>query len=131
MADSLYDLTRECLWICNVNANDEVSSDSLLSKLGLQDIDVVLCSSRMRWQGNVERSKGWISQVHKLNVVAQKRSGKPRKSWDDVLLDDRKKLGMDNADPQNRSEWRGRLRRRLDPHRRHLQQDTLTPYTTG
>ena len=34
-------------WICNVKANDEVSSDSLLSKLGLQDIDVVLRSSRM------------------------------------------------------------------------------------
>ena len=100
-------------WICNVKANDEVSSDSLLSKLGLQDIDVVLRSSRMRWYGHVERSKGWIAQVRKLNIVAQKRSGKPRKSWDEVLLDDRKKLGMDTADPQNRSEWRGRLRRRL------------------
>ena len=55
--------------------------------------------------------KGWISQVCKLNVVAQKRSGKPRKSWDELLLYDRKKLGMDNADPQNRSEWRARLRR--------------------
>ena len=61
----------------------------------------------------LERSKGWIAQVCKLNIVAQKRSGKPRKSWDEVLLDDRKKLGMDTADPQNRSEWRGRLRRRL------------------
>ena len=100
-------------WICNVKANDEVSSDSLLSKLGLQDIDVVLRSSRMRWYGHVVRSKGWIAQVRKLNIVAQKRSGKPRKSWDEVLLDDRKKLGMDTADPQNRSEWRGRLRRRL------------------
>ena len=54
-----------------------------------------------------------IAQVRKLNIVAQKRSGKPRKSWDEVLLEDRKKLGMDTADPQNRSEWRGRLRRRL------------------
>ena len=61
-------------WICNVKANDEVSSDSLLSNLGLQDIDVVLWSSRMRWYGHVECSKGWISQVCKLNVVAQKRS---------------------------------------------------------
>ena len=99
-------------WICNVKANDEVSSDSLLSKLGLQDIDMVLRSSRMRWYGHVERSKGWIAQVRKLNIVAQKRSGKPRKSLDEVLLD-RKKLGMDTADPQNLSEWRGRLRRRL------------------
>ena len=102
-------------WICNVKVNDEVSSYSLLSNLGLQDIDVVLRSSRMRWYGHVERSKGWIALVRKLNVVAQKRSGKTRKSWDEVLLDDKKtnKLGMYTTDSQNRSEWRGRLRRRL------------------
>ena len=64
----------------------------------------------MRWFGHVERSTGWIAEVRKLNVVAQKRSGRPRKSWDEVLENDRKKLGMDSADPQNRSEWRGRLR---------------------
>ena len=50
-------------WICNVKANDEISSDSLLSKLGLQDIDVVLRSSRMRWYGHVERSKGCRSST--------------------------------------------------------------------
>ena len=100
-------------WICNVRAKDEVSSDSLLTKLGIQDLDVVLHTTRMRWFGHVERSIGWIAEVRKLNVVAQKRSGRPRKSWDEVLENDRKKLGMDSADPQNRSEWRGRLRERL------------------
>ena len=99
-------------WICNVRAKDEVSSDSLLTKLGIQDLDVVLRTSRMRWFGHVERSTGWIAEVCKLNVVAQKRSGRPKKSWDEVLENDRKKLGMDSADPQNRSEWRGRLRER-------------------
>ena len=97
-------------WICNVRAKDDVSSDSLLTKLGIQDLDVVLCTSRMRWFGHVEHSTGWIAEVRKLNVVAQKRSGRPRKSWDEVLENDRKKLGMDSADPQNCSEWRGRLR---------------------
>ena len=100
-------------WICNVRAKDEVSSDSLLTKLGIQDLDVVLRTSRMRWFGHVERSTGWIAEVRKLNVVAQKRSGRPRKSWDEVLENDRKKLGMDSADPQNRSEWRGPLQERL------------------
>ena len=65
------------------------------------------------WYGHIDRSKGWIAQIRKLSIVTQKRSGKPRKSLDEVLLDDRKKLGMNTADPQNRSEWRGRLRRRL------------------
>ena len=97
-------------WICNVKAKDEVSSDSLPSKLGIQDLDVVLRTSRLRWFGHVERSTGWIAKVRKLNVVAQKRPGRPKKTWDEVLMDDRKKLGMDSADPQNRSEWRGRLR---------------------
>ena len=67
-------------WICNVRAKDEVSSDSLLTKLGIQDLDVVLRTSRMRWFGHVERSTGWIAEVRKLNMVAQKRSGRPRKS---------------------------------------------------
>ena len=46
-------------------------------------------------------------------MVAQKRSGRPRKSWDEVIKNDRKKLDLDSADSQNRSEWRGRLRGRL------------------
>ena len=100
-------------WICNVKARDEVNSDSLLTKLGIQDLDVVLRTSRMRWFGHVERSTGWISEVRKPNMVAQKRSGRPRKSWDEVIKNDRKKLDMDSADPQNPSEWRGHLRGRL------------------
>ena len=74
---------------------------------------MVLSTSRMRWFGHVERSTGWIAKVCKLNVVAQKRPGRPKKTWDEVLMDDRKKLGMDSADLQNRSAWRGRLREGL------------------
>ena len=94
-------------WVCNVKAKYEVSSDSLLTRLGIQDLNVVLRTGRMRWFGHVECSTGWISEVRKLNVVAQKRSGRPRKSWDEVIKNDRKKLDMDH------SEWRGRLRGRL------------------
>ena len=56
-------------WIYNVKAKDEVSSDSILSKLGIQDLDVVLRTSRMRWFGHVERSTGWIAKVRKLNYT--------------------------------------------------------------
>ena len=44
--------------------------------------------------------------IRKLNVVAQKGPDRQRKTWDEVLVNDRKKLGMDSADPQNRSDWR-------------------------
>ena len=41
----------------------------------------------------------------KLIVVAQKRPGRSGNTWGEVLVDDRKKLGMDSADPQNRFGW--------------------------
>ena len=59
----------------------------------------MLHSSRIRWYEQVERIKGFISQVRNLNIVAQNRSGKLRKSWDEVLFDDEKKVRMDTADP--------------------------------
>ena len=54
-------------------------------------------TSRIRWLGHVERSTGWIAEVSKLNVVAQKRRSRPTKICDEVLLDDIMKLGMDCA----------------------------------
>ena len=61
-------------------------------------------TSRMRWFGYVERSTGWIAEVRKLNVVAQKRSDRPRKSWDEVLENDRKKLSMESKQISNDQE---------------------------
>ena len=56
-------------------------------------------TSRIRWLGHddVERSTGWIVEVSKLNVGAQKRRSRPTKICDEVLVDDRMKLWMDCA----------------------------------
>ena len=54
-------------------------------------------TSRIRWLGHVERSKDWIAVVSKLNVIAQKRRSRPTTICDEVLVDDRMKLGMDCA----------------------------------
>ena len=52
-ADTLNRLRRNdramIRWICNVKAKDEVSLDSLLTKLGIQNLDVVRRTSRLRW----------------------------------------------------------------------------------
>ena len=64
---------------------------------GIQDLDVEPRTSRIRWLGHVERSTGWIAEVSKLNVVAQKRRSRPTKKCDKVLVDYRMKLGMDCA----------------------------------
>ena len=77
-ADSLYRLRRNyramIRWICNVKAKDEVSSDSLLTKLGIQDLDVVLRTSKMRWFGR--------SAQHRLDFRStQAECGCTQKIW--------------------------------------------------
>ena len=62
-------------WICNVKATGEVSSDSILTKLGIQDLDVVLRTSRMRWFGHAGHSTGWIAEVRKLTWQGKKNMG--------------------------------------------------------
>ena len=52
---------------------------------------------RISWLEHVERSTSWIAEVSKLNDVAQERRSRPTKICDEVLMDDRMKLGMDCA----------------------------------
>ena len=65
---------------CNVKANDEVCSDSFLSKLGTWDLDVVLCTSRMMWVGHVEHRTGWIAKVRKTNCSDTEETGQVKEN---------------------------------------------------
>ena len=90
-------------WMCNFKTNDNVCSHSLFSKLGIRAVEVVLRTSRMRWFGHVERSVGWISQVRKFDLDTCKKPGRPKKTWNELILNDKRKLDMVCADPLDRS----------------------------
>ena len=89
-------------WMCNTKTNDKVCSHSLLSKLGIRDVEVVLRTSRMF--GHVEGSVDWISQVRKLDLDTCKKPGRPEKNWNELVLNNKKKLHMVCTDPLDRSE---------------------------
>ena len=73
-------------WMYNIKTNDNVCAHSLLSKLGIQDVEVVLRTSRMRWFGHVEHSVGWISQMQKLDLDTCKKPGRPKKTWNELTF---------------------------------------------
>ena len=98
------DLAMIC-WMCNIKTNDNVCSHSLLSKLGIR-------INRIRWFGHVEHSVGWISQVQKLDLDICKKPCRPKMTWNEFILNDKRKLDMVCADPLDHSEWKGRLRDR-------------------
>ena len=82
-------------WICYVKVRDEFISKTPFQSLASRTWMWSPAPVEKRWLGHVERSTGWIAEVSKLNVVAQKRRSRPTKICDEVLVDDRMKLGMD------------------------------------
>ena len=68
-------------------------------------IEAVLRTSRVRWFGHVERSVGWISQMQKLDLDTCKKPSRPKKIWNELILNDKRKLDMVYADPLDHSEW--------------------------
>ena len=97
-------------WTCNVRLKDHISSDSLLRKLGVNNIQTLLRYNRLRWFGHVVRNDGCINSITEFEVVGQRGRGRPKKTWKDTINNDLRHWKLSRADPANRMEWRKKLR---------------------
>ena len=96
-------------WMCGVKIRDEVPSDSLLAKLGLEEITSALRSRRLRWHGHVTRATGCIHTV--MDPLADSKGrGRPPKSWRECVRTDIMESGLSNTDPMDRTAWRAGIR---------------------
>ena len=68
-------------WICKVKISDRISSDSLLNKLCLINLDITLRTNFLRWFGYVWGSEGWIKNCTQHEVAGKREHGRPRKTW--------------------------------------------------
>ena len=97
-------------WTCNVRLKDHISSDSLLRKLGINNIQTLLRYNRLRWFGHVVRNDGCINNITEFEVDGQRGRGRPKKTWKDAINNDLRHWKLSRADPANRIEWRKKLR---------------------
>ena len=97
-------------WTCNVRLKDHISSDSLLRKLGINNIQTLLRYNRLRWFGHVVRNDGCINSITEFEVGGQCGRGRLKKTWKDTINNDLRHWKLSRADPANRMEWRKKLR---------------------
>ena len=73
----------------------------------------------------MERSSNWIAGVrsHHPPRPNRKAPGRPKLSWEEVVRRDRKFADMEMTDPNDRQEWRGRLRGKTKQAGRTLDED--------
>ena len=97
-------------WISNVCLKDRISSDSLLEKLGINNIQILLRYNRLCWFGLVARNDGCINSITAPEVDGHQGRGRQRKIWGDTINDDCKNWKLTREDPANNIEWRKKLR---------------------
>ena len=97
-------------WICGVRLEDNISSESLLLKLEIVDLQTLVRHNRLQWYGHVQRSDGPIKRITEFEVAGQRRRGRPNKTWLDTIHDDRKHWNASGVDPMDRIEWRKAIR---------------------
>ena len=66
--------------ICNVRPQDIVttSSNELLMRLGIENLDLMLKERRLRWYGHVKRSNGAVKTAFDIQVDGKRGPGRPK-----------------------------------------------------
>ncbi|RUS78519.1 hypothetical protein EGW08_013731 [Elysia chlorotica] len=93
-------------WFCGVKPDDEIPIESLLDRLGIQEVTEAVRTRRLRWFGHVTRATSCINDTLSLSVPCVRGRGRPKKTWSECVRSDRRSWNLDRTDPHNRTEWR-------------------------
>jgi len=71
----------------------------------------VVKRSRLRWFGHVERlsADNWVSACRAIEVEGSRGRGRGRKTWQEFVTDDMKRLGVTREAAQDRAVWKGAI----------------------
>src|SRR5258706_542922 len=94
--------------MCGVTLTDRKRSEKLLSRLGIEGISEVVRRGRLRWYGHVEHKDptDWVSACRSLVVEGVRGRGRGRKTWQECVQEDMKRLRLNKRDAQERAAWR-------------------------
>ena len=98
-------------WMCGVTLKDRKRSEDLLEQLGIKSVAEVVRRNRLRWFGHVERMRAdnWVSQCREIKVEGLRGRGRSRKTWNECVVDDMRKIGVTREDAQDRAVWRSAI----------------------
>ena len=95
-------------WMCGVTLKDRKRSEDLLVRLGIESVAEVVRRSRLRWFGHLERmsTDNWVSACREINIAGLRGRGRGRKTWQECVGEDMKRLGLTRETAQDLAVWR-------------------------
>ena len=95
--------------MCGVKLMDEKSTKGLMQMLGLNEtIDQLAKASSVRWYGRVLRKyrNNFLRRAFDLRVKGTVKRGRPKKTCLRAVVEQSRKVGLNESDANNRSRWR-------------------------
>ena len=85
---------------------DRYPCEELRAWVGINPIVDVMRQRHLHWFGHIERREdnSWRKKVQNLAVDGH--NGRPRKTWEHVIMEDLCVKGLKREVAQNRAEWR-------------------------
>ena len=99
-------------WMCGVSLRERKTSEELRGRLGICNIADSLRQNRLRWFGHVERMdrENPVSACRFIEVDGLRGRGRPRKTWQQLVRNDLKKLNVLPDLAQDREAWKSTIR---------------------
>ena len=93
-------------WMCGVAMRDRYPCEELRAWVGIKPIVDVMRQRRLRWFGQIERrdANSWLKKVQNLAVDGHNGRGRPRKTWEHVIMEDLRVKGLRQEVAQNRGD---------------------------
>ena len=95
-------------WMCGVTMRDRYPCEELRAWIGIKPIVDVMRQRHLHWIGHIERREdnSWLKKVQNLAVDGHSGHGRPRKTWEHVIMEDLRVKGLRREVAQNRADWR-------------------------
>ena len=104
--------------MCGKSLKDEVTNSLLREWTNVEDIDKHLRGHRLRWLGHVERMnvESLTRRVRKTTIAGNMRRGRPKKTLEETVEADMRKINLTIKDAHDRVKWRCGCKNLVDPY---------------
>ena len=91
---------------------DIIPSEGLRKRLQLHDIILVLQRNRSRWYGHVlqKEDNDWVKKFMEYEVEGARPTGRPKKTWTEIVEKDCQVHGLNREDAMDHSRWMKQIR---------------------
>ena len=103
---------RTLRWTMGKTRMDKIRNETIRKMGGVVEVSRKIQERRLQWYGHVmRREDNYVDRrVANIQVEGRRARGKPKRRWNDCILEDLREKSLQQENVMDRREWRRRVR---------------------